>query len=73
MVPATIQALRIPRGGAKVSHWHVYQISIWDGLGTLAVSGLSAQELGVREKTPQQLGYVSLVETWSLLAKEFWA
>lgn len=29
--------------------------------------------VGVQEKAPQQLGYVSFVEMESLLAKEFWA
>lgn len=29
--------------------------------------------VGVQEKAPQQLGYVSFVEMESLLTKEFWA
>lgn len=55
----------------------VAKLWLAQGLGTLAVPILSPRELhgalvGVEEKAPLQLGSVSLTETRSLLAKEFW-
>lgn len=65
------------RGGRSPSPACVAKLWLAQGLGTLAVPILSPQLLdgtlvGVEEKAPRQLGSVSLAETRSLLAKEFW-
>ena len=67
-----------PTGVAHVPHWHWYPVCGldrgWDpGSFRVLCSGTGGALVGAREEAPQQLGCVSLGETWSRPAKEFWA
>lgn len=76
VVLATIQALRIPAEWPKSPTGIYTKYAAGTGAGDAGSlrfihSGAGRALVEVREKTPRQLGYVSLVEMWSLLAKEF--